>query len=223
MSIKETFDNVAKEYDKSRKLLIPCFDEFYGVAVRLLKVINKDSPKILDLGIGTGLLSALVLEEYPAAQIVGVDMSSKMLEEAHKRFGGRVELIEDNYLTGTVGSGYDAVISSLSIHHLEGRDKYRLFSRMYDKMNAGAIFVNADQVLGSTEYVESVNRDEWYCQMRESGVSAELLAASEERMKEDRMSTLAEQLSWLGEAGFSDVECWYKNFIFTVYAGRKLG
>ncbi len=222
MGIKEAFDNVAKQYDVNRRLLIPCFDDFYGSAIAIIKTIDNNAPKILDLGIGTGLLSAFILEEYPDAQITGIDMSSKMLEEAEKRFDGRgVELLEGNYLTVEVGCGYDAVVSSLSIHHVEGRDKYELFRKMYGLLNDGGIFINADQVLGSTSNIEGIYRSEWYGAMRDLGVSDELLAASEERMKEDKMSTLQEQLSWLIEAGFADVECWYKNFIFTVYSGRK--
>jgi tRNA (cmo5U34)-methyltransferase len=35
------------------------------------------------------------------------------------------------------------------------------------------------------------------------------------------MSTLAEQLNWLKESGFKDVDCIYKYFNFVVLFGRK--
>lgn len=221
MGVREAFDNVAEEYDLNRKVLIPCFDDFYGSAVRLVKIIDKTAPKILDLGIGTGLLSALVLDEIPDAQITGIDISENMLVQAKNRFKGRVELVAANYLTGDIGSGYDAVISSLSIHHLDCKDKAKLFYNVYDSLNVGGVFVNADQVKGDSNKIECMYRDVWYEQMRMRGITEELLAASEERMKEDQMSTLTEQLQWLKDAGFVDVNCWYKNFIFTVYAGMK--
>ena len=221
MGVREAFDNVAEEYDLNRKVLIPCLDDFYGSAVRLVKIIGKTAPKILDLGVGTGLLSALVLDEIPDAQITGIDISEKMLVQAKNRFKGRVELIAGNYLTGDIGSGYDAVISSLSIHHLDCKDKAKLFYNVYDSLNVGGVFINADQVKGSSNRIERMYRDVWYEQMHMRGITEELLTASEERMKEDQMSTLAEQLQWLKDAGFVDVNCWYKNFIFTVYAGMK--
>lgn len=34
-SVKTLFDAVANEYDQQRKQLIPCFDEFYGMALSL--------------------------------------------------------------------------------------------------------------------------------------------------------------------------------------------
>ncbi len=221
MGVKEAFDKVAGEYDLSRKILIPCFDEFYGTAVRLLRIQGSTAPRILDLGVGTGLLSALVLEEYPHANIVGVDLSAKMLAQAHNRLGGRVELVEGDYLRDDFGQGYDAIISSLSIHHLEAECKAKLFEKAYQALNFNGIFINADQVEGRNERIERVNRDVWYEQMHNSGISAELLSASEERMREDKMSTLDDQLLWLEQAGFVHVNCWYQNFIFTVFSGIK--
>ncbi len=221
MGVKEAFDKVAGEYDLSRKILIPCFDEFYGAVVRLLRIQGSTAPRILDLGVGTGLLSALVLEEYPNASIVGVDLSAKMLAQAHNRLGGRVELVEGDYLKDDFGQGYDVIISSLSIHHLEGESKAKLFEKAYQALNINGIFINADQVEGRNERIERVNRDVWYEQMHSGGISAELLSASEERMREDKMSTLEDQLLWLEQAGFVYVNCWYQNFIFTVFSGIK--
>ena len=42
-------------------------------------------------------------------------------------------------------------------------------------------------------------------------------------MKEDEMSTLDSQLKCLEDIGFRMVDCWYKNYGFVVFAGRKGG
>ncbi|WKL01736.1 hypothetical protein Q0F98_35615 [Paenibacillus amylolyticus] len=57
-SVKQLFDKVAQDYDVQRKQLIPCFDDFYGIALDLMES-PLDSPRILDLGAGTGLLSRI--------------------------------------------------------------------------------------------------------------------------------------------------------------------
>ena len=222
MSIARIFDRVAKEYDKQRKILIPCFDEFYSVTVRLLKMLQKDSLKILDLGTGTGLLASFILEAYPAAELRGVDISSGMLVEFVQRFTEqRVEFIQGDYLTDDLGSGYDAVVSSLSIHHLSREEKAALFRKIYVILNKNGIFINADQVLGKNSSIEKEYRRDWYEQMALAGLTGKMLVEAEDRMKEDKMSTLVEQLSWLELAGFEDVDCWYKNFNFVVFSGRK--
>lgn len=35
------------------------------------------------------------------------------------------------------------------------------------------------------------------------------------------MATLDIQLRWLEAAGFQNVDCWYKNFSFTVFGGYR--
>jgi len=36
--IQRKFDEISTKYDSQRKKLIPCFDEFYGVAVSIAEV-----------------------------------------------------------------------------------------------------------------------------------------------------------------------------------------
>jgi tRNA (cmo5U34)-methyltransferase len=40
-------------------------------------------------------------------------------------------------------------------------------------------------------------------------------------MEYDRMAPLEDQLGWLEATGFVDIDCWYKNFSFAVFGGRK--
>jgi len=37
----------------------------------------------------------------------------------------------------------------------------------------------------------------------------------------DRCATLSDQLGWLDEAGFEDVECFFRSFRFAVFGGWK--
>lgn len=63
-NIKDKFNANARQYDPQRNKLIPCFNDFYSIPVALLQSEN-NAPSILDIGAGTGLLSAFVKEKYP--------------------------------------------------------------------------------------------------------------------------------------------------------------
>jgi tRNA (cmo5U34)-methyltransferase len=78
-TLKEKFDQAAKTYDKSRKLLIPCFEDFYKVTVDLADSV-KEKPKILDLGAGTGLLTSYLFKKYENAEFTLIDMSHECLK-----------------------------------------------------------------------------------------------------------------------------------------------
>ncbi len=224
MSVESAFDKGAMDYDSARKQLIPCFDSFYGTALDLVENLKKDRLKVLDLGAGTGLFSYLVAQRYPNASFTLCDISTEMLNEARSRFDGtdiQIEYLTKDYSAEPLVGQYDAIISALSVHHLDDQEKESLFKRLYQNLNDGGIFINADQVLGETPVLEKTYRGTWLKQVKNNGVTETALSSALERMKEDKMSTLFQQLSWLKQAHFQDVNCWYKNYSFVVYSGCK--
>ena len=78
----------ASTYDTERRRLIHCFDEFYGTVGELIARFCPKSPRILDLGAGTGILSAAIAGRVPAAQLQLLDASSEMLQRAAERLVG---------------------------------------------------------------------------------------------------------------------------------------
>jgi len=224
MKIKEGFDKGAKDYDAARKQLIPCFDEFYGIALDVIPFHKSESIKVLDLGAGTGLFSHLVSKHYPKAEFVLYDLSDAMLEEAKNRFSkseSKVEYVTKNYATKQIDGKYDLIISALSIHHLTNLEKEALFNKVFLSLNNNGVFINADQALGDTVLIENHYRNEWLKQVKAKGATDSSLALALERMKEDKMSTLSQQLTWLKDANFTEINCWYKNYSFVVYSGCK--
>lgn len=225
MAISESFDRAAPSYDALRQWLIPCFDDFYDAALTLLGDSAGTAPEVLDLGAGTGLLSAKVLERFPGARLTLIDLSDGMLAQARRRFEalpeGRVALVAGDYTAEELGGPYDAVVSGLSIHHLEDDAKQALFRRVFRALRPGGVFVNADQVAGPTLGRDALYRALWLQSVRAAGVAEAELDAARERMTHDRLAPLAAQLKWLAEAGFVEVDCGFKHWSFVVYAGVK--
>lgn len=229
------FNEAASEYDRSRRLLVPGFDEFYGAVVAEIPHGPDEEIRVLDLGAGTGLLSAMVSDKFPRARVTLVDISVRMLRVARRRFleePGRFEYRVMDYArkplpkaspkaTPGDGRGYDAVISALSVHHLTHGDKRKLFEKVHDALSEGGIFVNADQRLGEIPEAEQTYRDWWLERVREAGIGESDLAAALDRIRADKNAKLGAQLAWMEEAGFEEVECNYEDNRFAVYNGRK--
>jgi tRNA (cmo5U34)-methyltransferase len=224
MSIQSVFDNSAETYDQARRNLIPGFDDFYSTTVDLIPFSANERFRVLDLGAGTGLLSLFVASSFPKATLTLLDSSEKMLEIARERFSNesdRIAFIHADYTQAGIPGKYDVILSALSIHHLADGAKQALFQRIFEALSPPGVFINADQVLGGTPEIESAYREHWLQEVHKLGVSKADLAAAFDRMQEDKMATLADQLAWLTAAGFETVNCWYKNYSFAVYSSRK--
>jgi tRNA (cmo5U34)-methyltransferase len=224
MNVKQTFDGAAARYDAVRRQLIPCFDAFYGAAIGLLPFGESEPVRILDVGAGTGLLAAQVLERFPAARLTLLDFSEEMLARARDRFAGTPGHVEvrvgDSTCTALEGP-WDAIVSALSIHHLQDVEKQRLYARAFDALAPGGILVNADNVLAEDPAEQARHRDAWIASIRETGLEEVELAAALERTRVDILAPLAVQLAWLEEIGFAEVGCAFRWNHFAVFSGRR--
>ena len=147
--IRDAFDTIALEYDAQRVHIIPDLHQYYGAAV-WAAISPDNNPAILDIGAGTGLMSALVLEKFPGASLTLLDISENMLAVARQRFSQRdnIGYVVSDYRRSPLGGPYDLVISALSIHHLSRDDKCQLFHGIFSALKPGGMFINADQADG---------------------------------------------------------------------------
>lgn len=220
--LKEKFDENAEHYDKIRKLIIPCFDDLYNITTELADS-DKKSPKILDLGAGTGLLTKYLFEKFPAAEFTLIDLSEEMLKIAKNRFkeSESFEYIVADYSQYYFDDNFDIIISSLSIHHLEDYDKKRLYKKVYNSLNIGGIFLNADQVIGPTPEINKRYNKKWIEQIEENNFIGPEKDTAIERMKFDKPAKLEDNLKWLSNCGFKDVDMFYKYYNFCIFYAKK--
>lgn len=221
--IKKAFDETASRYDAQRRWIIPEMDDYYSAAVWAAECPNTH-PAILDIGAGTGLLSALIIRKYPEATLTLVDLSASMLGMAKERFAGRkdVRYILGDYSRTDFDGRYDLICSALSIHHLEQEEKQKLYKKIFAALHPGGIFVNADQVLGETPVINQRYLAYW----DEFLVPCPLLPEDKaqvlyRRDTFDRNEKLSVQLAWMQDCGFTGIDVVYKNRQFVVFTGRR--
>ena len=113
------FDGLAAQYDHSPlqpKLYLPVHQSTLRLAGRLVP----HPQRVLDVGCGTGRLLRQACQQYPGAELVGVDSAWQMLAIA--RSGAAPEL-RIGYVQGAVehlpfvGEGFDLVVATLSLRH----------------------------------------------------------------------------------------------------------
>lgn len=223
MNIERQFNRVAAEYDANRRKFVPCFDDFYGGATAFIAANIPAPRKILDLGAGTGLLTKFWLEHFPAAEYVLVDIAAEMLDIAAQRFTGaaNVSCRVADYLNDFPAENFDAIISALSIHHLEDADKLRLFARIHAALPDGGIFVNYDQFCAENPALDGWYSRYWRQQLDSSGLTRHDLELFAERARFDRECSVADECEMIRRGGFENVQGVYTCQKFSVIVAIK--
>ncbi len=225
MAIDQAFNSTIGYYDSWIRKAVPGYDEMFAIARELLPFPVGAEIDVLDLGAGTGLFSQLVLGKYPRGRFVLVDVAGKMLDAARERFRehpGQFSYRVEDYRDLREEERFDLVISALSIHHLADREKRTLFARIYAALRRGGIFLNLDQIRGATPALQELYCDTWLAKVRRAGASEEEVQSGiARRLAYDREATLLDQLVWLGEAGFADADCVYKNYLMGLFYAVK--
>jgi tRNA (cmo5U34)-methyltransferase len=225
MTIDQAFDRTVAYYDDWMRKALPGYDDLFTVATAVMPFAGDTSIRVLDLGAGTGLFSQHVLRRYPNATFVLTDVAAKMLEVAKQRFADRAdrfELVVEDYRSLQAVGDFDLVVSSLSIHHLADEEKRRLCQQIYTALREGGVFVNIDQIKGETAYLQDLYWDLWLRHVQASDAPEEQIQESiERRTTYDQDAFLADQLQWLREAGFENVDCVYRHTFVGIFLAMK--
>lgn len=213
--------------------------EMQMTMVALMIPQTLESPaRILDLGAGYGALTAFLLDERPHATAVCLDASPEMLKMAQERmarFGARIEFVHaslerPNWFQ-SVSDSFDAIVSSRALHHFSANFRRRaIFGEIYGMLRPGGCFVNADNVRPLTDALGRRYRkagdqlSEKYVKEQTGGkmTLAEVKKANQVPSHGVHDNGLLDQeLAWLREAGFEDVDCFWKFGNYTTYGGFR--
>jgi tRNA (cmo5U34)-methyltransferase len=213
----DVFNSHAAAYNGPRRRLIPPFDAFYGAAVDAVGITGREPERILDLGAGTGMLSAFLRTAYPRAHLTLLDSAAQMLTEARRALGeDDVTYVEADLADPLPRGSFDAVVSALAIHHLDDAGKRDLFRRVHAALVPGGVFVNAEQVAGPGPVFDELYARWHEDRARAAGSDGAEWAGALERMRYDRCATVESQLQWLRQAGFAAADCLLKDHRFAV-------
>ena len=242
MTWKEAWERKedVKHFVERADLVIPRRREQIEFIVQLIPRGRSAPIRVLDLGAGQGTLAEAVLKAFPNSHVACLDGSTVMMKIGRERLGkyqNRVsfvleELDNPSWLKSIDGK-FDAVVSSLAIHHLSDRRKKALFREIWGITKDNGALIIADLVKAESLFlgqryermlIETIRR-----QAKEIAgikrtyeeVEAKHRAYEARSKGVDRPAPLKAQLRWLEQAGFVDVDCFWKYACFAIFGGFK--
>ncbi|MGK7394395.1 MAG: class I SAM-dependent methyltransferase [Candidatus Cyclobacteriaceae bacterium M3_2C_046] len=224
----------SKDFIALGDFIVPSRNEQSRIMIKLLETVQNLN-LVADLSCGAGHWSEAVLNQYPKTKVYGFDQSREMLQQAGKRLNhhqSRFKTINFDLLSDSWDQNLeptDAFITSLAVHHLDHAEKPRLFHKLYQKLKPGGILVMADIVAPSHPIGYQIAGDQWneYVSNKAKKYNKPDIYQVFTQQKWnyflypqddplDQPSALPDQLNWLYEAGFNQVD------VYWMFAGHAL-
>jgi len=222
-------------------IIVPRRDEQLNLLVELLRCPAEARLSLLDLGAGFGAVTERMLDRYPSAIVTCVDGSDAMVRHARERlrqYGERVRMFKADLADASwrtvVAGHFDAAVSAIAIHHLTNTRKRELYREVFQLLNPHGIFLNNDVVApppALKSRFEELNLAAIQEQERAKRGAARTLEQIQAEMREhlrlagrqhqSYIAPLGNQLTWLAEAGFSSVDCYWRYLDLAIFGGVK--
>jgi tRNA (cmo5U34)-methyltransferase len=229
----------AQKYEQRADLVLPKRQEMLSLIVQLIPFGRDEPLQVLDLGTGTGVPAQRVLQDFPKANIICVDKSSEMMEIGCAKlaeYGDRARFVQADLENPAWNDGlpdkFDAIVSALAFNLLTDGAKQRLFARCYEMLEPRGCLVFSDRLRAADETVDRFYLDQWMSfivrqtkEVLDKEVTLETVTARQRSLDEAagvKSATLEDILTWLRQAGFARVECYWKYFQWAVFGALKV-
>ncbi len=165
------------------------------------KLLPENIENLLDLGCGTGLELDAIFPRFPELKVTGIDLSVKMLEKLKSKHKTRaLNLIEGDYFKYDFGENvFDAAVSVETLHHFTAEKKTGLFSKIFNSLKSGGVYLECDYIAETPE-IEELTFSECKRRRIRDGIPDDVYVHF------DTPLTLEHEMDALKKAGFSLVE-----------------
>lgn len=223
-SVEDHFHFHVAEYDRMIRTLIPEYETMHAMIVRWCECVLPSKARIIDLGGGTGSLTAAMAERFTHAEIEVWDIDTKMFEVARHRlakYRDRIRFVERSFEEPLPEC--DAVVACIALHHVKDLEKKtKIYSNIYHALRSPGIFANGDATMSLEQRTQEATYRLWTEFMMSNGMTeAEAQQHFADWKDEDRYFPLHGEFAMVNAAGFPQPECFWKYGPMAVYGGVK--
>lgn len=177
-----------------------------------------DALQLLELGAGHGMLTSVLLETFPRATVLCVDISPPLMAEGRSRLArhaGRFEYQEwdlsHTSLPPELDGPFHAVVTSRVIHMLEDPRKAQLYREIFERVRPGGCFINVDHVRVEPAalrriYYRAEHPDDQH---------------PRDEHHAETVALIEDQLEMLRQAGFELADLFWKRLDTAMFGGFK--
>ena len=218
-------------------LFVPKRNEILSVISGLATKSISETPKILDIGSGSGDVTADILKFKPHSSAYLMDISDEMIRLSQDRFreNPNIHIIKHNLnediLDATSEREFDLVVSCFALHHIAFENRVRLYRSIREILKPDGLFINGDMFKCESPVIDQWEFDTWIkwiiCRIRDQqGIETSFDEVKNtqleiSRITDDKPGTIWDMQNDMRQAGFQYIDCLCKYQKFAVLVAVK--
>jgi len=142
-----------KSWDRQQEGYMPDREERLAALLDVVEAVAGPRPLVLDLACGTGTISRRLLERFPRARSIAVDVDPALLTIARATLGKdervrfvRADLADPAWVGELPETPVDAVLTATALHWLSEPLLRRVYRDLAGIVRPGGAVANADQM-----------------------------------------------------------------------------
>ncbi|WP_024955351.1 carboxy-S-adenosyl-L-methionine synthase CmoA [Sulfurospirillum arcachonense] len=225
--IKKQFEfdeSVATVFDDMLERSIPFYKDVIALVCDLVELHCKDDAKVIDLGCSTANTLLNLYKKSHDYNLIGIDNSEAMLENASKKinaYGANIELINGD-ITKVDLNGSDVIIANYMLQFIRPLVRDTFVKKIYDSLEVDGVFIFSEKIIFEDKTLNKQMIDMYYEFKKKQGYSEFEISQKREALENVLVPyTEEENKKMILNAGFKSVESLFKYGNFVTFLAKK--
>lgn len=223
------FDDAVSEcFDNMLERSIPSYIRMRDLVFSFGREFVKENTTIVDIGCSLGNSMAPFIDLFSnRCNYIGIDPSEAMANRATERFkkyisDGVLKIIPKKIENYEIKSENSVVLSVLSLQFIPPELRQNVVDSVYNSLISHGAFILVEKTRLKSNDIAQLYEDIYYDLKRKHGYTDEQIFAKKECLKNVLIPyTRQENETMLRHAGFSTIECFWTDIMFSAWIAIK--
>ena len=220
-----TFAHRDEGFDNHIEKSIRGYNHLHDDVINLSRYYVEDWAKVVDIGSSTGkTIEAMALQNEniaPSATYVGVEVATGFKTDMEKRFRVLQERLPETFFEFEFQDirSYEfyncsLVTSLFTLQFMPPKDREEVIKNIYNGLNEGGAFIFAEKTVADTGRFQDMFTFTYYDYKRQSFTEKDIMDKEVTLRNMLKPNTWGELEDMLRNAGFRNVQPFWRNFLF---------
>ncbi|MDE6853009.1 MAG: class I SAM-dependent methyltransferase [Lachnospiraceae bacterium] len=211
------------EYDRQIKRTLPFYEEMFQQVIDIVRTLNLQSLRWLDVGCGTGKMAGTALDNFDIQKMVCIDVEKEMLERARELCNDeKVEFLQCDARELPYQKMFDIVTAIQINHYFRKEERITTIKNCYDALAENGIYISFENFAPYSGEGAGLYLERWKEFQIANGKTKEEALSHIGRYGRDYFPvTIPESIELLKECGFRMVEIFWVSYMQVGILARK--